>query len=100
MLKFVNGTTLSFQEAADKIRAEKYGLIVGSVIDGDGHRCAMGVLVDSTLEEAVPVAWVPTSIFLLGDIIAINNEFDGTPPDRREHVARWLEDQCLHANIT
>lgn len=91
MIKFTNGTSITNQQAAALIRREPYGLIAHMLIDAQGHRCALGVLLGSTHGDSCPISVAEESMVLCKRMVRTNNGFHGRPEERREVMAQWFE---------
>ena len=84
MIEFTDGTTITFREAAEMVRAEG-ALITGHLINEEGQRCVGGVLINSSKKNTWPV--YPTDHALWSKVVHENNAFEGTPEEealRRE----------------
>lgn len=90
MIKFTDGTGISWEEAAQIIETEGR-LITGTVYDENAERCIYGVLCGYGATENIRQI-DGEGMFQAGisGMISVNNTFDGTPEERCAYMAAWL----------
>lgn len=96
MIKFDDGTEISWEEAAVMIEAEGR-LISDKLINDSGERCVVGVL--SGAESLSPrivkrrYSADPDDDSPFDRMIQENNFFQGTPEERAVYMAGWMRAQ-------
>lgn len=89
MIEFDDGTSLTYEAAAQLIEAEGR-LGVYSAVAKNGDRCVGGVLIDAEWRE-MPSNWKRMAFDPLSSrMIRENNRFAGTPEERAVHMAQWF----------
>jgi len=88
MITFSDGTTMTFEEAAQLMEEEGR---LGTVVLYDLHshlRCVLGVLGNITEESRS--SHIPYKINIVSDIWLANDTFKGTPEERAVYMAQWF----------
>lgn len=92
MFQFTDGTTLTNREAAELVRREGE-LIPHRLRNERGQRCVSGVIMDYQGDDSEKdYDWTFHPWGSLMPMVDENNRFEGTPAERCEHMAVWLEE--------
>ena len=92
MIKFMDGTEISWEEAARMIEAEGR-LITKFWCNSKNERCATGVIEDWFYGEFCVKSKGGFQTQLACQIQKANDEFAGTPEERAVYMAQWLRSQ-------
>ena len=91
MLEFTDGTSISYEDAAQLM--EKEGELILGWYNLGGERCALGVLYNTTNRHHHKRRL--SSYGLAIEIATVNNNFEGAPAQRCEYMARWFREQAV-----